>query len=122
MIKFIQSITDKELKYISERDYGSDAEKHLEALRSVIFKQNGLITEDQCWYPYEVVELGSNALHEGHEREFVICTLLIILNVKNGTDLVNDLDHKFESFSYEYDRLPKELSELVLNGYVGACC
>ena len=122
MIEFIQSVTDNELEFISERDYGNDAEKHLKALRSVIFKQNALITEEQSWYPYEVIELGSNSIHKGHEREFVICTLLIILNIKEGTDLVNDLEHKLESFSSEYDRLPEELSEIVLKAYGNAGC
>ena len=122
MIKFIQTITDPELKFISELDYGEESEKHLEALKKVIFEQNGVVKEEQYWYPYEVIELGSNSLKKGHEREFAICTLLIALNVKEGTDSATDLEHKLETHTIEYDQLPKELSELVLASYEQAGC
>lgn len=122
MINFIQTITDSELKFISELDYGEKSEKHLEALKKVIFEQDGVVKEEQFWCPYEVIELGSNSLKKGHEREFTICTLLVALNVKEGTDLSTDLEHKLEAHSTEYDLLPKELSELVLKSYEQAGC
>ena len=122
MIKFIQTITESELKYISELDYGEESEKHLEALKKVIFEQAGVVKEEQFWCPYEVIELGSNSLKKGHEREFAICTLLVALNVKEGTDSATDLEYKLETHSNEYDQLPKELSELVLKSYAQAGC
>ncbi len=122
MTEFIQTITNDELKFISELDYGNDVEKHLAGLRSVIFNQNGIIKEEQGWYPYEVVELGANALTMGHEREFTICTLLVVFNVKVGTDKATDLEVKLELHSKEYDQLPKELSELVISSFENAGC
>ena len=120
MNKIIQNITEEELKFISEADYGQDSEKHYNALKKVIFEQNGIINNEQTWFPYEVIELSSNSLKEKHEREFVICTLLIILNVNVGTDLINDLEDKFSSLSGEYEKLSKPSSELILNEFANA--
>jgi hypothetical protein len=122
MKNIIQTITDKELRFISSADYGQDASEHCDALKTVIFHQKGIISNEQYWFPYEVIELCSNSLKENHEREFVMCTLLIILNVSAGTDKTNDLEYKFNSFSSEYDKLSKPLSELIIKEYADASC
>jgi|GEM_PF-3036323 len=80
MIEFIKSISEKEIKFISKLDCKQDVERHKEALNKVIFEQAGAIGEYQVWFPYEVIELGANALVQGHEKEFTICTMLILLN------------------------------------------
>ena len=120
MNKTIESITEEELQFISAADYEQDIEKHYKALKKLIFEQKGIINNEQSWFPYEVIELSSNSLKEHHEREFVICTLLIILNVNAGTDLTNDLEYKFSSFSGEYAKLSKPLSELILSEFTNA--
>ena len=121
-MEIIQTVSDSEIQFISELDYGEEAEKHAAALKEVIFNQNGIITENQFWHPYEVIELGSNCLIKDHEREFVICTLLIILNVKNGKDISTEINRKLSDHSDEYDKLPNKLRDLVLQEYEKIGC
>lgn len=117
MMEFIQSINNDELKFISRLDYGAGIKKHYAALKALIFEQGGIVNEDQYWYPYEVIELGSNSLQAGHEREFTICTLIVIHNVISGSDKTTDLEYKFETHAGEYDMLPETCKSLVMAAY-----
>ena len=112
MIEFIQSISDSELEFISGLDYKQDIDKHFEGLKEVIFGQSCRVTDEQFWFPFEVVELGSHSIQTGHEREFTICTLLVLLNEPE------DIDYKFECRSSDYDLLPNKLRDLILEAYV----
>ncbi|MEM7359899.1 MAG: hypothetical protein AAF431_12435 [Pseudomonadota bacterium] len=117
IIDFIQTLTEEELRFISNLDYGCGAEKHFVVLKKVIFGQDGVGNYDQSWYPYEVIELGANWLQPGHEKEFTACTLLVIHNVMKGNDGSTDLDYKFESHAKDYDQLPEKYRSLVLAAY-----
>lgn len=120
MIDFIKSITEDELHFISGLDYGGGRERHYVELRKVIFEQNCVANYDQSWYPSEVYELGSNWLQEGYEREFTICTLLVIHNVIQGNDGATDLRYKFDSHAAEYDQLLPHHRDLILEAYAHA--
>ena len=109
----ITSITDSELAYVAALDYGQDAPEHLDALRSVIFNQGGELKD-------EVIELGSHMLSPGHEREFAICTLLVIRAVVSGFGSSTDLSAKFSDRSKDYDALPAALRDEVFNAYIVA--
>jgi len=74
----VTSITESEPTFIAGLDYGQKQDQHLDALRKVIFEQDGVSTRPQYWFPYEVIELGAHSLESGHEREFAICTLLVV--------------------------------------------
>lgn len=113
-------LTDHELEYIAQRDYGQDVPRHLEALKTVIFEQQGVLREGQQWFPYEAVELGSNSLETGHEREFAFCTVLVVASVRNGFDTRTDLAEKLSDRSADYDRLPPMLREEILNAYAAS--
>ena len=117
MIEFIQSISESELRFISNLDYGCGSEKHYEALKQIIFNQSCIGNYDQSWYPYEVIELGAHWLQEAHEREFTICTLLVIHNVINGNDGSTELGYNFECRASDYDLLSKTHQELVMSAY-----
>ena len=121
-IEFIKSITSDEMEFISKLDYGDGSEKHCQALEKVIFEQGGVIHDDQRWYPYEVIELGANWLQQGHEKEFSICTLLVIMNVQAETDTWTELDWKLESQNNEYKKLPKEMLEIIREQFARAGC
>jgi len=43
MIEAIQKITDAELKFISELDYGKKSEEHYRGLKQVIYQQECII-------------------------------------------------------------------------------
>jgi len=111
MIEFIQTITDSELDFISGLDYKQETEKHKAALKEVIFNQSCTVIEGQEWFPFEVIELGAHWLQKGHEKEFTICTLLVLLN---GCE---DIDHKFECRAADYDLLPMKYRDSILNMY-----
>jgi hypothetical protein len=112
-----RSVTESELAFIAGLDYGQDAPRHLEALRVVCFSQEGIVSSEQQWFPYEVIELGSHSLRPGHEREFAICTLLVLANVAAGVDTSTDVQGKFGDRAADYDRLSTELREEILNAY-----
>ena len=122
MNSVIASITESELEYVAALDYGQNAREHLDALRAVIFSQGGDLGQDQIWYPYEVIELGAHALSPGHEREFAICTLLVIQAVVCGFDVSTDLSAKHSDRRKDYDVLPSALRDELANAYLVAGC
>lgn len=116
----VLSASEEELSFIAARDYGQDAPRHLAALKTVVLQRQGQFREGQRWYPYEVIELGSNSLVAGHEREFAICTLLVIEAVLTGFDSATDLGEKFANRAQDYEALPAQLREEILSAYVAA--
>ena len=126
-LTFVKSITDEEMQFISKLDYGVDADVYLTSLRKVIFEQDGILDGTpahnciikctQFTYPYEVIELGSHVLEKGHEREFAICTLIIIMNVYKKTDGSTDLNYKYECQQSSYAMIPDDVQKLILDAY-----
>ena len=119
-LEFAKSISEAEIEFISQADYDQETEKHKEALRKLIFEQDCVITSEQSWHPYEVVELTKNQCKNGHEREFAICNVIIGISIIAGTDITNDSQDMLESISSEYDKLDKNTKELVINLLVEA--
>jgi hypothetical protein len=113
----LQTATKNELEYIAALDYGQDTEKHLAALRAVIFDQSGVLTDDQRWFPYEVIELGSHVLTPGHEREFFFCTMLVLHAAHSGYDTSVELSDKLADHATQYDQLPNHLRDEVIRAY-----
>lgn len=122
MLDLARTATDDELRFIAGLDYGIDSDQHYVALRKVIFSQSCCFNEEQQWHPYEVVELGAHWLQHGHEREFAICTLLVISAVSSGFDRATDLGQKLSDRAADYDALPPELSSAILSAYTSAGC
>ena len=112
----LKSITESELQFIASRDYDEDSSRHLEALRSVVLEQDGRFRDDQSWFPREVVELGAYSLVPGHEREFFICTMLVLFAIQHGESTV-DPESLFASASGYYDLLEPDLREEVLRAF-----
>ena len=114
-LKFVKSISEEELNFISLSDYGNDSERHKEALKKLIFEQDCVVSDEQFWYPYEVVELARWECKTGHEREFAICNIIIALSIIAGEDTSNDVCYMIDNNAQEYDKLPVDIKELVLN-------
>lgn len=114
----VASASDKELAFIASLNYGQHQKRHHDALRHLITSQNGQLQEGQYWFPYEVIELGAHALKPGHEREFAICTLLVIAAVRSGFDKATDVRQKFQDRAEDYDRLPETLRQEILEAYL----
>lgn len=120
MNRLVGTISESELRFIASLDYGQDAERHLEALRHVIHGQSGVLKREQDWFPYEVIELGSYSLKPGHEREFAICTLLVIQAVASGFDRGKGLRARLNESAGDYYALPPSLRDEILDAYVTA--
>ncbi|WP_372375423.1 hypothetical protein [Xanthomonas axonopodis] len=112
----LQSLTPDEVRFIAQRDDGQDAERHSQALASVVAR-GGRFEQGEEWYPYEVVELGAHILVRGHAREFAICTLLVIAAVADGFDLSTTLADKFQDRADDYAKLPPDLQQAILEAY-----
>lgn len=88
--EFLESLTDVERDFVAGLDYGSDAAKHRQEFDLVIERQGQVDFKNQLWHPYEVIELGKNWLQVGHEREFIACAGIFLLNISTGADRIND--------------------------------
>lgn len=115
-LELARSITEEEIGYICTATGDSvDFEKHKAALRSLIFDQDCVITSEQCWYPYECVELMRWSCQQGHEREFAICNVIIAISIIADADHFNDPKDMLETIAPEYAKLPVILRKMVLN-------
>lgn len=114
---FLPSVTREELVFVASLDYGNDADRHLASLIDVL-KLRGEFSEGDHYFPYEVVELGAHALTRDHEREFVLCTLLVMHAVASGFDSATDINKKFMAMASTYDSLSMDLRDLVLAAYL----
>jgi hypothetical protein len=113
MHKLTGSVTRSELEFIAARDGGRDKARQLVALEKLIFEQYGIITPAQFEFPYKVIELGA-CFEPAHERECAICCLLIIANIKAGTDNTRSLEEFLDLYRHHIRSLPNQLSDLVL--------
>ncbi|MBC3875820.1 hypothetical protein [Undibacterium flavidum] len=114
-LTLIKSISESELEFISKADYGDEYLRHKEALKKLIFEQNGIVNADQLWFPYEVVELSRWSCKEDHEREFAISNVIIALSILGGADTTNSTEYMFDQLSHAYERLPLELRNIVVD-------
>ena len=109
---FLESLTDAERDFISGLDYGNDAATHRQELDLVIEREGRVDFENQVWHPYEVIELGKNSLQDGHEREFVACAGIVLLNISTGADKMNDWSINMEVLRDSWEKL--DVSRRVL--------
>lgn len=118
-LAFLKSLTPEERRFIAQLDYGLHADRHLEALDSVV-QRGGRFEQAEYWHPYEVIELGAHALTPGHDREFTACTLLVVSAVMAGFDQSTDLAGKLHDRAEDYDKLDPIFRESILAAYAAA--
>jgi hypothetical protein len=116
-IEYLKGLTENELQFIASLDYGTQAEKHHNSIKSVITRDGIIHMETEYWFPYEVIELGANHLEIGHEREYTGCLLIIIINVLNGNDMTKFLDDYLYDRSTTISALPESEKLLIENLY-----
>jgi hypothetical protein len=122
MHSLLTTASKSELFFIAGLDYGQKQDQHFAALQDLIFQRNGHFQAGDNWFPYEVIELGANGVQVGHEREFVICSLLVIHAVKSGFDTWTDLTEKFSNSNFSNENLSVEFVDLLLDQYATAAC
>ncbi|WMJ70557.1 hypothetical protein [Stenotrophomonas sp. 24(2023)] len=100
-------------------DAGDDAGRHLDQLQR-LQRQAGHFSDDQVWYPYEVIERGASQLHPGHEREFVICLLLWLQALAQGRATGLDPRLHLDDRAMDIEALPDSLRDAVVDAFVAA--
>ncbi len=115
---FLQGLSEAERDFISNLDYGEEVARHRVQLDHLIDRGGHADLGMQLWHPYEVIELGKNWLQEGHEREFVACAGIVMLNIISGEDRMNDwqtnlpvLRDKWSHLALEHQKLLEPLIE-----------
>ncbi|MCF7751442.1 hypothetical protein KQ945_11825 [Bacillus subtilis subsp. subtilis] len=106
-----------ELDWIAGLGHAEEQARHRAALQVVVNDQGGRLHDHQLWYPYEVIERGAGHYQPGHEREFVLCTLLVILAVHAGQRLGVDMALQLDDLAATYETLPPVLRDIVLDAY-----
>ena len=114
MHPFVLTASEQELWLIAGLDYGQGQEEHFQALKELIFERKGTFLPTNSWFPYVVIELGANSAQIGHEREFAICSLLVIHGVTSGFDTWTELEQKFSNANFPQN-MSSELTEMLLS-------
>lgn len=112
--QLLHSLSDDERDFIANLDYGLDRARHRAAL-DVAIEQHGEIDfgAQGFWYPYEVIELGKNSMHEGHQREYAACMGIVLLNIDAGRDRSNNVENILAQDYNTIQVLPHELRKMI---------
>lgn len=110
---FLTSLSEAERDYIANLDNEEDVREHRKQLDAAITGGGLADLDNQYWYPYEVIDLGKHFLEQGHEREFVACNGIVLLNISTGSDICNDVDYILPNFRTFAPKLDKDLVAMV---------
>ena len=117
MHPLLRTATAEELSFIAGLDYGQDRERHQVKLHDLIFRRDGRFAAGEDWFPLEVVELGANSVTPGHEKEFVICCLLVLSAIETGHCVLHDRESKYAMIEPLLSLLPHEMATLLVEAY-----
>ncbi|SFG83783.1 hypothetical protein SAMN05518865_1202 [Duganella sp. CF458] len=117
MHPFVFTANPAELAFISGLDYGQDKARHYAELNKLVFEHQGKFKDGEFWFPLEVIELGANSIKPGHEREFVICCLLVLSAIDSGHCLSHDRESKYAAIEPMLFQLPDEFAGLLMEAY-----
>ena len=117
MHPLVLSATPDELAFIANLDYGQDSERHFATLQDLVIERRGQFKDNETWFPLEVIELGANAITQGHEREFVICCLLVLAAIDSGVCATHDRESKFSVIEPWLGQLPADMALLLVDAY-----
>ena len=112
MHPLIETVTDEELWFIAGLDYGQKQEQYFQALRELIFERKArFFAADHELY--SLIRLGVVSITEGHEREFVICNLLVIHAVTTGFDTLTEMEILLSNSNAPGLNLPSDLAAVL---------
>lgn len=114
LVEIARAASEEELQHIARADYCCGYDRHLPALRQVIFDQACVFSEAQGWYPSEVVELVS---HVPSEQGFAVATAILLNHCIHKGDLQGSTDFRWENNAAAYLALPRDLREPILAGF-----
>lgn len=78
LFPYIRQASDDTLRRISRFDYGTEAERHVAALKQIVREQNGYVSAGlgQTFYPGDVIELAAFDVQDAFG--YTICHLIMI--------------------------------------------
>ena len=115
MIEFIQSLSEKEIRYIASSDYKNNELEYFENLKKVIIHQSCILYPEQEFMPGEVISLCSHELVVKHAREYIACNLLLIIN--RGVFSNGRIEWQYEKQKDTYQQLSEPFQELIKKSY-----
>ncbi len=89
LTELVRTVSDAELEYISEADPGAGPiriAKHQAALRTIIFKRDGHMTEKHDFFPGEVLCMIAEDDEEHQDRAFEVATALLLMKALRSQD------------------------------------
>lgn len=114
LTRLFENPTVAELEFISRADYARESQKHLSALKKVIFHQNGKMNEAESWYPSEVIELIS---HVPSNWGFTTCTALLLYNDLDIGDSFYGTDFRWANNAQKYLTMDEPAQRIIVNGF-----
>ncbi len=113
LLDVARSMPDNVRQEVAHADYGTDVQRHLAALNAVLQRPDGRFSEDEYWYPSEVVEL---VAYDPAAPGFVPCTALLLANALNGNDTRDWFQSRWPDNSIAYHDLPGDLRDTIMGG------
>jgi hypothetical protein len=113
LANFLASLSDSERDYIASLDCNREADEHRRQFDIVIANGGHVDFDTQLWHPYEVLDLGKHCMSKGHEREFVACNSIVLLNISTGKDICNQVDWVYPNFLTYKSEIDADLVTMV---------
>jgi hypothetical protein len=114
LVELAQAVTEPELEHIAKADYQNDREEHYAALKTVIFEQDCVFSDEQSWVPSEVVELIS---HIPAEPGFGVATAVLLTHCLRKGDMQGHTDFRWQNNAAAYLAMPDTLRHPILAGF-----
>lgn len=112
LLRIARSMRRDELYEVARADIVTEIENHFAALIELIGKRDGIFSEDDRWYPAEVVEMTS---YHPSWVGFEGCTAILLLNaLKHGDPL--GVDFRWSSLGAAYCALRPSTRDPILAG------
>lgn len=118
LFPYIKTVPEAVLRRIADGDYGMDAERHFELLKQVVGKQNGYLSDDQAYFPGEVIDLAVWDPDGTGGYAYTVCNLILIQNQINSRCGSVELEMVWERYcKQERAKLPPSMQKELDSAY-----
>ncbi|MEM8595244.1 MAG: hypothetical protein AAGF76_02085 [Pseudomonadota bacterium] len=114
LVPLARSMTHNQRRSIAALDYGKDIERHLAALDAVLSRPDCIMTDEETWYPSEVVEL---VTHSPDEDGFEAATALLLIQSVSGRDTVNHAGFRWGRNHHVYKSMEAPWRRPILDAF-----
>lgn len=120
LMELIRTTTDEELTYIAEADLGAApfrVRKQEAALRTIIFKRRGRMTEKHVQFPGEVLSIVAEDTDEHIGRAFEIATTVLLITALLHDDGDGAMTLLWAENGPAYSRIDRDFMAPILSGF-----